>query len=499
MPAMTAPLRKGEIVSLKIEDLAFGGPGVARHEGFVVMVHRGLPGDTLRAEVERIHKTYAEAAMVEFVEPSPLRVAPACSHFGVCGGCKWQDLGYASQIDYKRRQVVEALRRIGHIEDPPVEETLASPETFFYRNKMEFSFGADPGGKLMLGLHPAGSYRDVFDLRKCHLQSELSNDIVACIREECAKRSLRPYDVRTHEGFLRYVTIREGKLTGEVMVNLVTADGEGRELAEIAEVVAAQFPAVICFIRSINSRRATVAVGEREEVLYGRPYITERIGDATFEITASSFFQTNSRQAERLYATVLEAAGLSKDDSVLDLYSGTGTIAILAAQKAREVRGVESQPDAVRNAERNAALNGVRNCFFVLADARKALQALGAGPSRPTVVVVNPPRAGLSKAVVRHTLRLTPRRVVYVSCNPSTLARDLRLMCEQDYTLRWIRPVDMFPHTAHIECVARVDRTPGSRGGGPGPRMLADEDAGDAWEGAGEQAPGDDSREETEL
>jgi 23S rRNA (uracil1939-C5)-methyltransferase len=458
-----APLRRGEIVSLKIEDLAFGGPGVARHQGYVVMVNRGLPGDVVRAEVDRVRRSYAEASTIEIVEPSADRVPPACAHFGVCGGCRWQDLDYAAQLKYKNRQVVESLKRIGRLEDLPVDDPLPSPELFFYRNKMEFSFGADPEGRLTLGLHPGGSYMDVFDLRKCHLQSELSNSIIEYVRDECRRKLLQPYDVKTHQGFLRYLTIREGKFTGEVMVNLVTAEGEAASVAEIAEVVTARAPAVVSFIRSVNSRRATVAVGEREEVLYGRPYITERIGGAIFEITASSFFQTNSRQAERLYATVLDAAEFGPDDSVLDLYSGTGTIAILAASKVKEVRGIESQPGSVRNAERNAALNGIRNCFFIRADVRKALAAMAGDRQPASVIMVNPPRAGLSKAVIHHMLRLRPERLVYVSCNPATLARDLGMISDRDYTVRWVRPVDMFPHTSHIECVARIDRTPGSR------------------------------------
>lgn len=477
---MSTPLKKGDVVSLHIDDLAFGGPGVARHEGFVVMVRMGLPGDTVKAEVNRIRKTYAEATAVEVTEPSPRRVEPPCSHFGVCGGCKWQNLDYPAQLEYKHRQVVEAIRRIGSHREPSVEEPQPSPDLFFYRNKMEFSFGRNEAGSLVLGLHPAGSYLDVFDLDACHLQSERSNEIVRCVREECRARALQPYDVKTHEGFLRYLAIREGKLTGEVMVNLVTAEGHDGAVAGIAEAVTSRFPAVVSFLRSINSRRATVAVGEREEVLFGRPYITERIGDCTFEITASSFFQTNPRQAQRLYDTVLTAAELESDDGVLDLYSGTGTISILAARQAREVRGVESQPDAIRNAERNAALNGVRNCFFVKADVKKALLAMSGTQEPPTVVVMNPPRAGLSKSVIHHSLKLRPRRFVYVSCNPTTLARDVRMICERDYALRWIRPVDMFPHTAHIECVARIDRTPGSRGrsaggpdGGPQPGRIA--------------------------
>jgi 23S rRNA (uracil1939-C5)-methyltransferase len=485
---MSAPLRKGDVIPLEIEDLAFGGPGVARHEGFVVMVRRGLPGDTVRAEVDRIRKSFAEATAVEVLIPSPRRVEPVCVHFGVCGGCKWQNLDYSAQLEYKRRQVIEAIRRIGGHGDPPVEETLPSPDRFFYRNKMEFSFGRNESGSLVLGLHPAGSYMDVFDLEACHLQSEASNAIVECIRDECRRRDLQPYNVKTHEGFLRYVTIREGKLTGEVMINVVTAEGHEGAVSEIAEAVSSKFPSVTSIIRSINSRRATVAVGESEEVLFGRPYITERIGECTFEITASSFFQTNSRQAVRLYESVLQAAGLTPEDTVLDLYSGTGTISILAAKIAKDVRGVESQPDAIRNAERNAALNGVRNCFFVRADVRKALVAMSGGTEPPTVVVVNPPRAGLSKSVINHALRMQPRRFVYVSCNPTTLARDLKLICDRDYTVRWIRPVDMFPHTAHIECVVRIDRTPGTRGGAPAPQGAEGEGA--ESRGAEGDAPG---------
>jgi 23S rRNA (uracil1939-C5)-methyltransferase len=459
----TPTLKRGDMVSLRVEDLAYGGAGVARHEGYVVMVDRALPGDEVRAEIGKVRRSYAEASAVEILKPSPERVAPPCAHFGVCGGCRWQDLDYAAQLAYKKRQVIESLRRIGRFDDPPVEEVLPSPELYFYRNKMEFSFGSDPDTGLILGLHPAASYQDVFDLRRCHLQSELSNELVAAVRDHCRRLGLAAYDVRSHTGFLRYVTIREGKFTGEVMVNLVTAGGEVPELARMAEAIAARYPAVVSFIRSVNTRRATVAVGETEEVLCGRACITERIGGATFEITASSFFQTNSRQAERLYASALEAADLKPADAVLDLYSGTGTISVLAAPRAREVRGVESNPDSVRNAERNAALNGARNCFFVRADVRKALAALSAERGTVSVVMVNPPRAGLNTSVIHHMLRLRPKRFVYVSCNPTTLARDLAVLCERDYTPAWVRPVDMFPHTYHVECVARVDHTPGSR------------------------------------
>jgi len=462
-PVSAAPVKKGDELVLRIEDLAYGGPGVARHDGYVVMVRRALPGDLVRAEVTRLQRSHAEAKRVEILEPSPQRVEARCEHFGVCGGCRWQDLDYAAQLEWKKKQVVEAVRRIGKLDQPVVEDTLPSPDVFFYRNKMEFSFGRDASGKTILGLHPAESYEEVFDLSRCHLQSPLSNELVAFVREACIAAGLAPYDVKTHQGFLRYLAIREGKFTGETMVNLVTSDGEEAAVMEIARATAARFPAVVSFIRSVNSRRATVALGDREEVLHGRGYITERIAGATFEITASSFFQTNPRQAERLYAAALDAAGLVPEDRVLDLYSGTGTISILASRVASEVRGVESQPDSVRNAERNALLNGVRNCFFIKAEARKALAAMGSDKHPPTIVIVNPPRAGLNQSVIHHMLRLRPRRIVYVSCNPATLARDLHQICDRDYSLVRVRPVDMFPHTFHVECVVQVDRTPGTR------------------------------------
>ena len=463
---MPVPLRKGQICEVRVDDLAFGGKGVGRVEGFVVLVDGGVPGDLVKVQVEKVRGNYAEGRAREVVEGSPHRVAAPCEHFGLCGGCRWQNLPYGIQLEYKRRQVVEALRRIGGLADPPVEETLPSPDEYFYRNKMEFSFGRDPEGSLTLGLHPASSYLEVFDLKRCHLQSDLSNRIVAEVRDRCRQAALPPYDVRQHTGFLRYLTIREGKLSGQVMANVVTGDGGANEavwadaLRAMAAEVTAAHPQIKSFVRNVNASRATIAVGQREEVLAGAPSIHETILERTFEITANSFFQTNSRQAERLYATVLEMADLSRADGVLDLYSGTGAISILAASRAGEVRGVESLAGSVRNAERNAALNGVRNVYFICGEAKKALAAMAADRRPPTVVIVNPPRAGLNGPVIRHLLRLRPRRMVYVSCNPTTLARDLKEICERDYRLAQVRPVDMFPQTFHIECVARVDAVP---------------------------------------
>jgi 23S rRNA (uracil1939-C5)-methyltransferase len=468
---VTIPLRKGEIRDIRIDDLAFGGRGVGRVEGFVVLVDGGVPGDTVRARVDRVRGSYAEGRTLDLVAPSADRVDARCEHFGTCGGCRWQNLPYDLQLEYKRRQVVEALRRIGGFPDPAVEPPLPSPDLYFYRNKMEFSFGRDAEGRLMLGLHPASSFKDVFDLNRCHLQSDASNALVKDIREGCAAAGLPPYDVTAHTGFLRYLTIREGKFTHETMVNIVTGDGGGQDaiwaaaLQDLAARVAAAHPHVRSFIRSVNATRSTVAFGQRENVLHGAASIRERILGRTFEITSNSFFQTNSRQAERLYGTVLEFAALAREDRALDLYSGTGAIAILAAASAGEVRAVESLDESVRNAERNAAINAVANVFFICAEVRRALAAMARDRRPPTVVIVNPPRAGLNAAVIRGIQRLRPRRLIYVSCNPTTLARDLKQMCERDYRLDRVQPVDMFPHTWHIECVARVEAVAGDAPG----------------------------------
>jgi len=463
---MPVPLKRGQTCEVRIDDLAFGGKGVGRVEGFVVLVDGGVPGDLVKVRVDKVRGNYAEGRALEVVAPSPDRVQARCEHFGLCGGCRWQNLPYALQLDYKRRQVVEALKRLGGVGDPPVEPALPSPDEYFYRNKMEFSFGKDAEGALTLGLHPAASYRDVFDLRRCHLQSDLSNAIVAGVREECRAAGLEPYDVKDHTGFLRYLTLREGKLSGDVMVNIVTGDGGTRDaehsaaLRAMAARLCARHPQIKSFLRNVNASRATVAFGSREEVLSGAAFIREVILERTFEITANSFFQTNSRQAERLYGSVLEMAELTANDCVLDLYSGTGAISILAAARAAEVRGVESLAESVRNAERNAALNKVGNVYFICGEARKALIALAGDRRPPNVIIVNPPRAGLNSSVIRHMLRLRPRRIIYVSCNPTTLARDVKEITERDYALVKVRPVDMFPHTYHIECVARIDRMP---------------------------------------
>jgi 23S rRNA (uracil1939-C5)-methyltransferase len=456
-----AKLRKGERIEVVVDDLAYGGQGVGRLGGLVVMIAGGVPGDRLAARVTRMKRSLAEARVEEVLEPGPARRPAFCRHNPICGGCRIQEIDYPEQVRLKARQVVEALRRIGGFAEPPMEEPLASPAVRFYRNKMEFSFGADPVSGLTLGMHPAGDFRSVFQIEECHLLSERSNEIVAWITRAARATGLPPYDQRTHQGFYRFVTIREGKATGETMVALTTTAGDeaAREaLADLARRLVEAFPEVRSVVRQVNEGRAGVAAGEREEVLAGRRTIEERLGGRRFEISARSFFQTNTAQAENLFRKVLEFAAPSGEGVAVDLYSGTGTISILLSDRMRRVYGIESSPDAVADAARNARRNEVTNCEFIQGEVR---EVLGRGPVahvQPEVVVANPPRAGVHPQVIGRLVRMRLPRIVYVSCNPATLARDLRALCDGGFAFRRVVAVDMFPHTAHVESVALLDR-----------------------------------------
>ncbi len=438
---------------MKIDSLAFGGHGVARYNNLVIFVENALPGDLVKAKIYRVKPNFVEAGIVEIITPSPFRAQPECFHFGICGGCKWQNLEYAKQVEFKTGQLKETLAHIGGFADPPVLPALPAEEVYFYRNKMEFSFSTDQNGELTLGLHEAGRFNQVFDLQACYLQSETSNQIVRRIKEFCRKEKFSVYDLQKHTGFLRFLVIKEAKNTGEMMANIVTHSGEAPGLKRMAEELILEFPAIKSVVRNINTRKAQIAVGEAEELLAGRPYIVEKIGPFQFQISANSFFQSNSRQAEKLYNLAVELARPQSEDTILDLYSGTGTISFFLAQKARHVLGIESSSRTVEDAKKNAVLNGITSCRFICSEAKDYLALARVRQEKFQAVVADPPRSGLHPQVVENLIKLAPPKIVYVSCNPSTLARDLKLFCEEKYRLETVQPVDMFPHTYHIESV----------------------------------------------
>lgn len=436
---------------------------MAKLDGLVVLIKGGIPGDVVKAQITKKKTNYAEAQILQIMKESELRTKPICSHFGLCGGCTWQDLKYEEQLKFKTKQVKESLKHIGGFcecilrSDSPIQDALGSDEIFYYRNKMEYAFAPDHDKHLILGLHPKERFAQVFDLKECFLQSEKANRIVEFVRNFTKEKKLLPYDLKARSGFLRFLAIREGKNTDMTMVNLVTNKGEFPFKDEFSSRLLSNFPTVKSVVRNITSKLANIAVGEEEELLGGERIISEKLSNFKFEISSNSFFQTNTRQAEKLYEVVLNMADLQGNELVLDLYCGTGTISIFLSQNAKKIIGVESVKESVENAQRNAELNGVTNCEFVCGEVKKILAKIGADKQIPDLVVVDPPRAGLHKHVVKSLLNMRAPRIVYVSCNPSTLARDLKILCEEHYQLEKAQPIDMFPHTYHIETVVKLN------------------------------------------
>jgi len=461
-------LRKGEFVEVNVERVALGGQGVARVEGFVLFVSGALPGDRVKARVVKKKKGYAQARVEEILAPSPDRVSAPCPYAGHCGGCQWQHARYEKQLAYKKGIVEEALVHLGGLEGVPVHDVVPSERQFGYRNKMEFSFsdrrwllpGEMAGGVqddgFALGLHVPGDFCKVLDVDACLLQEETGNHILRDVKEYAKTSGMPVYSLRRHEGFWRFLTLRRALRSDQWMVNIVTSTHAVRTVGPLAERLCGRFENIAAVVNNITRRKAGVAVGESEVNLYGDGVIRERIGAFLFEISANSFFQTNTPGAEILYDMILRFAELRGSESVLDLYSGTGTIPVFLSRRALRVTGMEIVEAAVADAERNCRLNGIDNCRFICGDIRRMLNE---GAETPDVLIVDPPRSGMHKDVLAKLLHMSPERIVYVSCNPATLARDLALM-NAGYEIQEIQPVDMFPHTPHVETVAKLARRP---------------------------------------
>jgi len=452
---MAAPVREDQELELDIDSLAYGGNGVARLNGFVVFVKRGLPGDRVRARVTKVKRNHAEALAVEVVEPGAPRVEAPCEHYPACGGCRFQDLAYEAQIAAKADQVADALRRIGRLEDPPLEPIVPAESVFHYRNKLEYSFTQTPEGPA-LGFHRAGRWDEVLDIRRCWLTTDLGNAIRETTRDWARSQGLEPYDQAEHTGFLRHLIVREGRNTGQVLVQLVTAPGKLDRDSFVTAL--SRFPEVRSIHWAVNERPAEVT-NLPTTLLSGDEAIEEQLGGLRFRVRPNAFLQTNTAMAERLYELAREYAQLTGEESVYDLYCGIGTIGLTLARDALTVWGIEVSEESVACALENADLNGITNAAFFAGEVGEALEDLRGRAGEPDVVVVDPPRAGLSGKALRRIARLEPRRIVYVSCNPTTLAGNVKeLAGEWGYRLERARPVDMFPHTPHIETVALLTR-----------------------------------------
>jgi 23S rRNA (uracil1939-C5)-methyltransferase len=447
IPSQVRPSR-GDELELTVQSLAHGGNGVARRDGYVVFVAGAVPGDRVRAVVGRAKKAYAEARAVEIVEPSPERIPPRADH----PGAPWQVLPYERQLEVKAEQVREALERIGHLEGFELEPIVPAVAQWRYRNKLEFSFGTGPDGELVCGFHAPGRWDAIVAMDDCLLASERVNAVRDEVLAWCRAERLAAWDRRAQRGFLRNLVIREGRRTGELQVRLVTSPG-----ALDTDSLSA---AVSCdgLFWTQQEQLGETATGGETVLLAGTPQLREQLAGLDFLISPEAFFQTNTEMAERLYGIAAEFAQLRGHERVFDLYCGIGTIALTLAARAREVVGVEIVEPAVADAIENARINDVANARFYAGDIRLAMRDLVEQAGRPDLAVVDPPRAGLSQKVVRRILEAQPSRIVYVSCNPTTLAPNAAQMVEAGYRLVKVRPVDMFPQTPHIESVALLER-----------------------------------------
>ncbi len=475
-------MKRNDTLQLEIIDYAFEGKGIAKVDiderpgkKFVVFVHGAFPGDVVKAQIIKKKKSYAEAKVLDVVVPSKYRTEPKCSHFGICGGCKQQNLDYSAQLKFKREQVLDVFDKIGGLESFEVFDILPSENIFYYRNKMEFSF-ADKrwltpkeieqnsdslqDRNFALGLHIPRIYDKALDINECYLQSEISGGILNLTREFFKSRGTTIFTTKTHEGNLRNLVIKQSKHTDDLMVNLVTSEDNEDLMKEYSQELLDKFPEITTIINNVNRKKSQTAFGDYEKIYHGPGVIYDYIGKYKFRISANSFFQTNTLQGERLYQVAVDFAEFSEDDIVYDLYSGAGTITIFISEYVRKVYGFESVDAAVKDAEVNVKENGIENVGFFLADLNKSFSYLieKTGIPKPTVIVADPPRGGMNPRTVRDIVRLSPKKVVYVSCNPATQARDINLLAEAGYKLIKIRPVDMFPHTHHIENVALLIR-----------------------------------------
>ncbi|MFL5849975.1 MAG: 23S rRNA (uracil(1939)-C(5))-methyltransferase RlmD [Solirubrobacteraceae bacterium] len=446
-PARTRP-RPGEELVLDVDALAFGGAGVARADGYVVFVDGAVPGDRVRAHLYKAKRAYGHARAVELLEPSAQRIEPAADH----PGAPWQVLPYERQLAVKSEQVDEALRRIGKLDGFELLPIVPAVQQWRYRNKLEYSFGNGPGGELVCGFHAPGRWDRIVPLEDCLLASEHGNAVREQVVGWARAHGLRAHERRSHEGELRNLVVREGRRTGEVQVRLVAAPAD-LPLDALAEAVQADS----LLVTTTDAAGETTAEGETELVA-GTEFIDEELGDLRFRISPLAFFQTNTEMAEQLYGAAAELAELRGTERLYDLYCGSGTIALVLSARAAQVFGIELVPDAVADAITNARRNGIDNTQFFAGDVRLALPELVERAGRPDVVVVDPPRAGLSKKAVRRLIEAAPKKVVYVSCNPTTLAPNAAQLADAGYALRRVRPVDLFPQTPHIECVAVLER-----------------------------------------
>ncbi len=459
-------IKKGDTIELTVEKVVYSGKGLAHLDNMAIFVANTVPGDRVAAKMVRVKKNFAEARVLEVLNASSHRIIAPCPYSDYCGGCNWQIIKYEKQLEYKHTFVEDLLNHIGKASNFQIHHVLPSPQIFGYRNKMEFSFSDKrwllpkereeerDNRDFALGLHIPGTFDKIIDIEGCLLQKEKGNEILREVRRFVVDSGVPAYGLKSHRGFWRYLMLRYSYAFNEWMVNVITSEEKDPPVQALASILKDRFTEITSIVNNINTRKGGTAVGEREKILAGERNIREKIGTFTFEISANSFFQTNTPLSQRLYQSLKEYASLTGKETVFDLYCGIGTVSIFLATQALRIIGMDISNSAIADAKRNCQLNGIDNCKFLCGDVRMLLSQVNI---KPDLLVTDPPRTGMHRKVIDQILRLLPDKIIYISCNPATLARDIALLKER-YMAEEVQPIDLFPHTYHIESVVRLER-----------------------------------------
>ncbi|MBT2572532.1 23S rRNA (uracil(1939)-C(5))-methyltransferase RlmD [Bacillus sp. ISL-51] len=450
------PVEKNEYYDVVFEDLTHEGAGVAKVEGFPIFVPNALPEEKAQIKVTRVKKGFAFGRLMELKEESPHRTDAPCPIYKQCGGCQLQHMTYEGQLLFKQKQVKDVLERIGKLDlsNVTVHPTLGMEDPWNYRNKAQVPVGEREGG-LVAGFYQQRSH-DIIDMSACLIQQSKNDEAVQAVKDICGTYGIKAYSEERHKGWLRHIMVRYGVVTGEMMIVFITRTNDFPHKAKIIEDITAKFPHVKSIVQNINPKKTNVIFGDETNVIWGEEYIYDLIGDVKFAISARSFYQVNPEQTKVLYDKALEYAELQGEETVIDAYCGIGTISLFLAKQAKKVYGVEIVPEAIEDAKRNAELNGITNAEFAVGEAETVIPKWYEEGITADTLVVDPPRKGCDEALLRTIVEMKPKRVVYVSCNPGTLARDLRVLEDGGYQTLEVQPVDMFPHTNHVECVALI-------------------------------------------
>ncbi|MFD1360795.1 23S rRNA (uracil(1939)-C(5))-methyltransferase RlmD [Lentibacillus salinarum] len=458
MAKQAAPVKKNETVTLQFEDLTHEGSGVGKINGYPLFVPFALPGEEGDVKVVKVNKNFGFGKLLNLTKSSPERVEPPCDVFYKCGGCQVQHMSYDMQLDMKQEQVKNAMRKIAHLADVPVHPIIRMEDPWRYRNKVQMPVGEKDDGELRTGFYQKRSHRIIEGMETCNIQDEVNDRMVEAVRRIADRLGISAYDEQNDTGVLRHIVVRTGEVTNDTMIVIITRTTELPHQDELVKELIQTYPHIKSIVHNINNRKTNSIWGKTSHAIWGEDYIYDQIGDIKFAISARSFYQVNPPQTKKLYDKALEYAKIGSHDTVVDAYCGIGTISLFMAQEAKKVYGVEVVPEAVDDAKKNAKLNGITNATFYVGEAEKVMPWWTAQGMRPDVIVVDPPRKGCDEELLKAMLGMEPKRIVYVSCNPSTLARDLRILEDGGYATQEVQPVDMFPQTHHVEAVCWLEK-----------------------------------------